>query len=110
MDSFSLNIESNQINNSANNDINPSWIRRLNVIVWDRLASTSAWTDTSNYFFLLDSKWAKETLQAKFAQRPMLMAPETVYENKNWEYSLDFYYSLWRWFAPYVRGSKGDNS
>jgi hypothetical protein len=40
----------------------------------------------------------------------MLEAPEEVYKNKNWDYSLDFYYTLGRGFAPYIRGSKGDNS
>jgi hypothetical protein len=40
----------------------------------------------------------------------MLEAPEVVYKNKNWDYSIDFYYTLGRWFAPYIRGSKWTNT
>lgn len=106
-------VMSNNINNSANNDINPwglGWVRGLKVVVWDRLAAAADWTDTSAYWFMMDSKKAKYSLHSLFAQRPQLASPEQIYENKNWEYSIDFYYALWRGFAPYVRWSKWTNA
>ena len=102
-------VESNQIQGSANNDTNGN-LKSIKVVVWDRLGSASDGTDTSAYWFMADSRQMDETLKAIFAQRPMLEAPEQVYKNKNWDYGLDFYYTLGRGFAPYVRGSKWTNT
>lgn len=102
-------VESDQIQGSANNDTNGN-LKSIKIVVWDRLGANSAGTDTSAYWFMADSRQVDESLKAIFAQRPMLEAPDEVYKNKNWDYSLDFYYTLWRGYAPYIRGSKGDNS
>jgi hypothetical protein len=45
---------------------------------------------------MADSSKLEESLKAIFAQIPMLEAPEVVYKNKNWDYSIDFYYTLGR--------------
>ncbi len=101
--------ESSQIQGSANNDTNGN-LKSIKVVVWDRLGSNSAGTDTSAYWFMADSSKVDESVKAIFAQRPMLEAPEVVYKNKNWDYALDFYYTLGRGFAPYLRGSKWTNA
>jgi len=98
---------STQLPGSTNNDINALKGKVKQIIVWDRLAADNAGTDKSDYWFLANGKNAKETLKAKFAERPSLDAPEQVYENKNWEYTLDFFYAIGLGFQPYVYGSRG---
>ena len=78
----------------------------MKIVVWDRLDSAADGTDTSAYWYLADSSKLSETLQAKFAERPSLDAPEEVYSNKNWDYSIDYYYAIGRGFPAYLRGSK----
>ena len=78
---------------------------KITVKTWEKLETRTDGTDTSAYWFMADSKKVKETLQALFRERPSLDAPEQVYKNKNWDWSLDFYYTLGRGFSPYLRGS-----
>jgi len=59
---------------------------------------------------MADSNGIKESLQCLFAERPSLDAPDQIYENKNWEYTLDFFYAIGMGFPAYISGSKGDNS
>jgi hypothetical protein len=94
---------------SANNDRNPLK-GKIKVVVWPRLALASDGTDTSAYWFMADSTGIKESLQCLFAERPSLDAPEQVYENKNWAYSIDFFYSIGAGFPAYISGSKSDKS
>jgi len=97
-------INSQQISGSGENDVNP--LRgKMKVEVWPRLALRSDGTDTSAYWFMYDSKRVKETLKALFAERPSLDAPEQVYKNKNWDYSVDFYYTLGRGYSPFLYGT-----
>lgn len=102
-------VESEYLPGSANNDINPLK-GAVKVIVWPHLETASNGTDTSAYWFMFDSQRIKETLHLLFAERPTLDAPEVVYENKDWEYSIDYYYTIGRGFPAYIYGSKGDNS
>ena len=102
-------VESDNIQGSANNDTNGN-LKSIKIVVWDRLGSNSAGTDTSAYWFMADSRQLSESLKAIFAQKPMLEAPDQVYTSKNWDYSIDFYYTLGRGFAPYIRGSKWTNA
>lgn len=97
-------IDSAQISGSFENDINPLK-GKVKVMVWEKLEERSDGTDTSNYFFMYDTKKVKETLRALFAERPSLDAPEQVYKNKNWDYSMDFYYTIGRGFSAYLYGS-----
>lgn len=104
-------VMSEYIPGSANNDKNPLKGKIKKVIVWERLETRSDGTDTSAYWFLLDSKKAKgETLNALFAERPTLDAPDEVYSNKNWDYSIDYFYTTGIGFPAYVRGSNGSES
>ena len=93
---------------SGNNDINPLY-NKVKVVVWDRLALNSAGTDTSNYWFMYDSRSVGESLKSLFAEKPSLDAPEEVYINKNWEYTLDYFYTIGRGHPAYIWGSKGTN-
>jgi hypothetical protein len=97
-------INSVQISGSGENDINPLK-GKVKVKAWEKLALRSDGTDTSAYWFMYDSKKVGEMLQSKFRQRPVLEAPEQVYKSKNWDYSLDFYYSIGRGFGAYMYGS-----
>jgi len=95
---------------SANNDRNPLKGKIRNIICYPRLQTLSDSTDCKAYWFLADSTGIKESLKALFAERPALDAPEEVYSNKNWDYSIDFFYSLGRGYPAYIFGSKGDNT
>lgn len=103
-------LYSNQIPGSGNNDINALKGKVKNFIVWDQLETRSDDTDTSAYWFLSNLAKVKESLQCKFAERPSLDAPEQVYANKNWDWSLDFYYALGLGYARYIYGSNAGGS
>ena len=94
----------------ANNDINPLKGKIKNVHIWERLQTRSDSTDTSAYWFMFDSSMIGETLQCLFAERPSLDAPDQVYKNKNWEYSIDFFYTIGLGYAPYIFGSTAAGS
>jgi hypothetical protein len=102
-------VGSQYLPGSANNDINPLY-NRVKVVVWDRLAQNSAGTDTTGYWFMVDSNKVKESLKCLFAKRPALAAPEEVYKNKNWDYSLDFFYTVGTGHPAYIYGSNGTES
>lgn len=99
-------LNSTLLPGSMNNDINPLK-GKFNLVVWERLETRSDATDTSAYWFMADSSKVGETLKAYFAERPSLDAPEQVYKNKNWDYSLDYFYSWGLGFQPYIFGSTG---
>jgi len=101
-------LQSDKISGSAENDVNPLK-GRMKLMVWPRLTTRSDGTDTSAYFFLANSKKVKKSLKSLFAERPSLDAPEQVYANKDWEYSLDYYYAIGRAFPAYIWGSTGAN-
>lgn len=98
---------SNLMSGTANNDTNALKGKIKNLIVWERLQTRSDSTDTSNYWFMMDSSGKEETLKALFAERPTLDAPEEVYINKNWVYSCDFDYVLGIGYQAYLFGSRG---
>lgn len=79
----------------------------VKIKVWPRLERDSAGTDKSARWFMYDSKKVGNSLKALFAEKPSMDAPEQVYKNKNWEYSIDFYYAIGRGFPAYVFGSTG---
>jgi hypothetical protein len=101
-------LNSAQMSGTGNNDINPLK-GKFKLIVWERLETRSDATDTSAYWFMADSSKVGETLKAYFAERPSLDAPEQVYKNKNWEYSVDYFYSWGTGFPGYIFGSTGVN-
>lgn len=105
-------IDSVQISGSANWDPNDLVRNRFkgNVKVWERLEQTGQGTSKSAHWFAYDSKMVGKSLQCKFSERPSLDAPDQVYENKNWQYSIDYFYTHGIGFAPYIRGSKGTNA
>jgi hypothetical protein len=100
-------IFSGGVQGTPNVDTNPlrGWIRR--VLVWSRVDTRSDGTDTSGYWFMADSRKVGETLKSKFAERPSMDAPEQVYSNKDWEWSIDFFYTCGLGFPAYIRGSRG---
>jgi len=102
-------INSQYLPGSANNDKNPL-MGKVKVVVWPRLALAADATDADGYWFLADSQGLNETLQCLFAERPSLDAPDQVYLNKNWDYSLDFFYTIGLGYQAYIAGSKGDES
>ncbi len=97
---------SDKLPGSLENDMNPLK-GRLKVISWPRLAARTGGTDTSAYWFMVDSRQVKKSLLSLWAERPSLDAPEQVYENKDWEWSVDFYYAIGRCFPAYIWGSTG---
>ncbi len=97
-------IDSDRIQGSMDNDTN-GLVRGMKLKVWEKLTTRTGGTDTSAYFFMVDSSRVGESLMALFRERPTLDAPEQVYKNKNWDYSIDYYYALGRGFPQYVYGS-----
>lgn len=106
-DTIERTILSPNMAGTSNNDINPIGGKIKNIITWDRLETTGAGASRSAYWYLAQSKNVKETLKVIFAERPSLDAPEVVYANKDWEYSVDFYYTIMRGFQAYLRQSTG---
>ena len=100
-------VNSSNLPGSANNDLNPlkGWIK--NVIVWPRLQTAADTTDCSAYWFLADSSKMKDVLKCIFAERPSLDAPDVVPKNKNWDWTLDFYYTIGRGYPAGIAGSDG---
>lgn len=96
--------------NFAPNDINKtSLLGNLRIVSWNRLYKPAvAYSDTM--WFLANGEMLKESVKALFSQRPQLNAPEKVYENENWNYSIDCYYTLGNGYPAYIYASKGDNS
>jgi hypothetical protein len=92
---------------TANVDINPVKSRIRKIVTWPRLDTRTGGTDTSAYWFLADSRRVGESLKSKFAQRPEMAPPEVVYANKNWEYSIDYFYVHGIGYQAYIRGSRG---
>lgn len=103
-------LHSTLLPGSANNDINPLVGKVKSVIVWPRLATAADGTDGTAYWFLADSSSLDESLKCLFAERPSLDAPDEIYSNKNWDYSLDFFYAIGRGYPAYISGSDGTNS
>lgn len=100
---------SDAMSGTANNDTNPLK-GKMNLMVWERLETDSAGSDKSEYWYMADKSRVGESLKAIFAERPELDAPDQVYKNKNWDYSVDFFYTLGRGYQPYIWGSQGDNT
>lgn len=104
-------VSGEYINSSANWDPNTLVKSRIKkVMCWERLESTGQGTTRVAYWFMFDSRKVKNSLKCKFSERPTLDAPEEVYENKNWEYSLDYFYATGQGYQAYIRGSEGDNT
>lgn len=102
-------VKSQYLPGTNDNDVNPLY-GKVNIVVWPRLAQNSEGTDKSDNWFLIDSSGIKESLKCLFAERPGLDAPNQVYSNKNWEYSLDFFYAVGNGYPAYIFGSDASES
>jgi len=100
-------VDSDGIFGSANREINPLK-GKLTVEVWPHLETRgSDGTDTSEYWFLADSRKVKESLKLIFAQRPTLYAPEQVNDTKDWVYTIDGFLVYGLGYPAYIWGSTG---
>lgn len=102
-------VSSDKVSGSAENDVNPLK-NMVRVLSWPRLATRTGGTDTSAYWFMADSRKVARSLKSLFAERPSLDAPEQVFANKDWEYSVDYYYAIGRAFPAYIWGSNASGS
>lgn len=101
-------VYSSGVQGTNNVDINPMKGKiTKGIIVWPRTDTRTGGTDTSAYWYMADSRNVGQSLKSKFAERPSLDAPEEIYENKTWEYSIDFYYTTGLGYPAYIRGSRG---
>ena len=103
-------VYSSGIVGTPNVDLNPLKGKVNNILTWSRLdtrGSDSA--DTSAYWFMADSRLAKKTLKAIFAQKPAMYAPTQVDDSKNWEYTIDAYFTLGLLWPFGIYGSTGAN-
>jgi len=103
-------VESDKIQGSADNDTN-NWLKkRVKILVWERLESAADATDAAAYWFMADSRKLVKVLKLLFAEKPTLDPPEILYKNKEWDWTIDFYYTLGFGYPLGIAGSKGDNS
>lgn len=80
-------VNSEQVVGSAYNDANP-YYKAFDVIEWPRL--------TSGSWYLANRAMLDDAFFVGFAQKPELDMPEEMPRNKNWLYTLDFYYYIQR--------------
>jgi hypothetical protein len=102
-------VGSDKVSGSFENDINPL-MGNVRVMQWSKLTTAADTTDGSAFWYMADSRRVKRSLKALFAKRPALDAPEEVYENKKWEYSLHFYYAIGRAWPAFIWGSNGTSA
>lgn len=98
-------VESEGLVGSANRETNVS-LKGMKVLVWERLGATSQGTDTSAYWFMVDSSRVKEGLRSYFKQKPQLAPPAVYGPNAIWNYELDYFYDRGFVSPIYVSGSK----
>lgn len=102
-------VYSSGVQGTPNVDLNPLKGKINNILVWSRLDTNGAGTDTSAYWFLADSRLVKKTLKAPFAQKPMMYPPTEVHDSLNWEYPIDAYFTLGLLWPFGIWGSTGVN-
>ena len=99
-------VNSGGVSGTPNVDLNPLQ-NVVKVVQWERLQTSGQGTDTSAFWFMADSRQVKESLKGFFAEKPSLDAPEQVYRNKNWQYSVDFFFTYGFGYQAYIWGSQG---
>lgn len=102
-------VKSEGIVGTANLETN-SYLSSMKIVVWERLGSTSTGTDTSAYWFMVDSSRVKDGLRAYFKQKPQMASPNAYGPNQVWNYELDYFYDRGFVSPVAVYGSKGTNS
>lgn len=103
-------VYSSGVVGTPNVDLNPLKGKINNIMVWSRCDTRgSDASDTSAYWFLADSRFTKKTLKSPFAQRPQMDPPAMVEDSKNWEYTIDSYYTMGVLWPFGVWGSTGAN-
>ncbi len=80
-------VNSEQVIGSNYNDANP-YYKKFAIIEWPRL--------TAGSWYLANRKMLDDAFYVGFAQKPELDMPEEMPRNKNWLYTLDFYYYIQR--------------
>lgn len=103
-------VYSSGVVGTPNVDLNPLKGKINNIMVWSRCDVSGQGTDTSAQWYLADSRFSKKTLKSPFAQKPTMYAPSQVEDSKNWEYTLDAYYTLGLLWPFGVWGSTGTSS
>lgn len=94
-------IYSSQLQGTDHNDINPLK-NKFKIKV-------SPYVDSGKWF-LYDSQKLGKTLKSFYRTRPMVKPPKEFEANDNWHYILKTRFAYGFSFAPYILGSKGDNS
>lgn len=94
-------VDSDRMYGSANNDVNPLK-GRFKIVV-------SPEVDTGKWF-VYDEKSIGKTLKSFFRTRPMVKPPKEFDPNDNWHYIIKTRYAYGFSYAPYIIGSKSDNS
>lgn len=103
-------VYSSGVVGTPNVDLNPLKGKVSNILVWSRLDTRqNDNTDTSNYWFLADESIVKKTLKCPFAQRPTMYAPNQIDDSKNWEYTIDAYFTMGALYPFGIWGSTGVN-
>lgn len=99
-------INSDRLPWSSDNAVNINK-GRFKILVSPRLASSSAGTDTSAYWFVFDSRKIKNQLKVKWAKKPELKAVGEVLFDANEVHRFSFRYSRWFLNNNYIAGSQG---
>ncbi len=99
-------LYSTQIPGEANNDINALKGKIKKLCVWARLEQSGQGADTSQSWFMAESKNVQQTLKARFGQKPIFAAPSVHDDNMDWQYNYDYFMFKGFGYAPYLYGSK----
>ncbi|PZM87356.1 MAG: hypothetical protein DLD55_01760 [candidate division SR1 bacterium] len=101
-------VNSEKMPGSADNAININK-DRFKIVEWSRLSTLMDGQDTSEYWFVADSKKIKKQLKIKWARHPELIAPKEVAETGDDLHRFSYIYSRGFLNFPYIAGSKGTN-
>lgn len=93
---------------AANNMNRTRLLGNIKIVTWNRLSNPKH-TNGDSSWFLVNDQSLKEACKVLFSQRPRLYAPEEINENKNWEYTLDCFYTIGRGYPAGVYASNGTN-
>lgn len=101
-------VESDGIVGTPNRETN-AYLKGMKVLVWERLGSTGAGTDTSAYWFMVDSSRIKDGLRSYFRQRPVIGPEREFGPNETWSYLVDYYNATGFSTPNFIFGSRGLN-
>lgn len=99
-------IKTDGIAGTPNRDTN-AYLGGMKLLVWERLGSTSQGTDTSSYWFMMDSTRINQGFRSYFRQKPKIGPEREFGPDETWTYLVDYYNSTGFNTPNFIFGSRG---